>query len=201
MGFKIIRWPTCLFRFWSGAPCALASAAPPTGTLLVSVLAIHSLLQGTGPFVTNTEKDSLMLIGSYIGILAVTNMLLAAAAAERRAAERAVSESEKRFRAVVEDQTDLICRFKPDGLLTFVNDAFCRFHGKSRDELIGTNFFQTLSEEDAAVPLSYINSLPPDEPVLSFDHRLHSARRPRSVASIPGPAFVSEKTIRGNFRR
>jgi PAS domain S-box-containing protein len=144
------------------------------GTLLVSALAIYSLVRGTGPFVTNTEKDSLMLIGSYIGILAVTNMLLAAAAAERRAAERAVSESERRFRAVVEDQTDLICRFKPDGLLTFVNEAFCRFHGKCSDELFGTNFFQTLSKEDAAVPLSYINSLPPDEPVVSFDHRLHS---------------------------
>jgi PAS domain S-box-containing protein len=143
------------------------------GTLLVSALAIYSLLQGIGPFVTNTETDSLMLIGSYIGILAVTNMLLAAAAAERRAAERAVSESEKRFRAVVEDQTDLICRFKPDGLLTFVNEAFCRFHGKRAEELLGTNFFQTLSEEDAAIPLSYINSLPPDEPVVSFDHRLH----------------------------
>jgi len=143
------------------------------GTLLVSALAIYSLLQGVGPFMTNTETDSLMLIGSYIGILAVTNMLLAAAAAERRAAERAVSESEKRFRAVVEDQTDLICRFKPDGLLTFVNDASCRFHGKRREELVGTNFFQTLSEEDAAIPLSYINSLPPDEPVVSFDHRLH----------------------------
>ena len=143
------------------------------GTLLVSALAIYSLLQGIGPFVTNTETDSLMLIGSYIGILAVTNMLLAAAAAERRAAERAVSESEKRFRAVVEDQTDLICRFKPDGLLTFVNEAFCRFHGKRAEDLLGTNFFQTLSEEDAAIPLSYINSLPPDEPVVSFDHRLH----------------------------
>src|ERR1019366_6417161 len=79
----------------------------------------------------------------------------------------------RRFRGVVEDQTDLICRFKPDGLLTFVNDAFCRFQGKSREELIGTNFFQTLSEEDAAIPLSYINSLPPEEPVVSFDHRLH----------------------------
>ena len=144
------------------------------GTLLVSVLAIYSLVRGTGPFVTISEKDSLMLIGSYIGILAVTNMLLAAAAAERRAAERAVSESEKRFRAVVEDQTDLICRFKPDGQLTFVNEAFCRFHGKKSSELIGTNFFQTLTEEDAAVPLSYINSLPPDEPVVTFDHRLHS---------------------------
>jgi PAS domain S-box-containing protein len=144
-----------------------------TGTLLVSALAIHSLLRGSGPFVTNTETDSLMLIGSYIGVLAVTNMLLAAAAAELRAAERAVSESEKRFRAVVEDQTDLICRFKPDGLLTFVNEAFCRFHGKGSGELIGSNFFQTLSVEDAAVPLSYINSLPAAEPVVSFDHRLH----------------------------
>jgi PAS domain S-box-containing protein len=144
------------------------------GTLLVSALAIYSIIRGTGPFVTSTEKESLMLIGSYIGILAVTNLLLAAAAAERRAAEAAVSESEKRFRAVVQDQTDLICRFKPDGLLTFVNDAFCRFHLKSREEMIGKNFFQTLSEEDAAVPLSYINSLPIDEPVVSFDHRLRS---------------------------
>jgi len=145
-----------------------------TGTLLVSVLAIYSLIRGTGPFVTSTEKDSLMLIGSYIGILAVTNMLLAAAAAERRTAERAVSESEKRFRAVVEDQADLICRFKQDGPLTFVNEAFCRFHGKRSDELIGMNFFQTLCNEDAAVPLSYINSLPADKPVVSFDHRLRS---------------------------
>jgi PAS domain S-box-containing protein len=145
-----------------------------TGTLLVSVLAIYSLLRGLGPFVTSTEKDSLMLIGSYIGILAVTNMLLAAAAAERRTAEHAVSESERRFRAVVEDQSDLICRFKPDGLLTFVNEAYCRFHRKRSSKLIGTNFFQTLSKEDAAVPLSYINSLPPDEPVVSFDHRLHA---------------------------
>ena len=145
-----------------------------TGTLLVSALATYSLVRGIGPFVTKSEQESLMLIGSYIGTLAVTNMLLAAAAAERRTAERAVSKSEKRFREVVEDQTDLICRFTPDGALTFVNDAFCRFHGKRSDELLGTNFFQTLSAEDAAVPLSYINSLPADEPVVSFDHRLQS---------------------------
>ncbi|HEV2434627.1 MAG TPA: MASE1 domain-containing protein [Verrucomicrobiae bacterium] len=160
------------FLVWGALRFGQRGAA--TGTLLASVLAIYSLHRGIGPFVANTETNSLMLIGSYIGILAVTNMLLAAAAAERRAAEYAMSESEKRFRAVVEDQTDLICRFTPDGLLTFVNEAFCRFHGRRSDELIGTNFFQTLSEEDAAVPLSYINSLPADEPVVSFDHRLHA---------------------------
>jgi PAS domain S-box-containing protein len=148
-----------------------------TGTLLVSVLAVYSLLQGTGPFVANTEKESLMLIGSYIGIVAVTNLLLAAGATERRLAEQAMAESEKRFRAIVEDQTDMICRFKPDGILTFVNNAFCHFHRKTAEELIGKNFFQTLSEEDAAIPLSYINSLPPEEPVVSFDHRLRSPEK------------------------
>ncbi|HXS68130.1 MAG TPA: MASE1 domain-containing protein, partial [Candidatus Polarisedimenticolia bacterium] len=120
------------------------------GTLLVSILAVYSLEEGTGPFVAATERDSLMLIGSYIGVIAITNLLLAAAAAERRQAEEAMSTSEKQFRAVVEDQTDLICRFRPSGELTFVNEAFCRFHAKTASELLGKNFFRTLSEEDAA---------------------------------------------------
>ncbi len=144
------------------------------GTLLVSVLAVYSLEEGTGPFVTTNERDSLMLIGSYIGVIAITNLLLAAAAAERRQAEEAVSTSEKQFRAVVEDQTDMICRFKPSGELTFVNEAFCRFHGMAANDLLGKNFFHTLSEEDAAIPLSYVNALPKEEPVVSFDHRLRS---------------------------
>ena len=162
------------FPFLAWGALRFGQRGGTAGTLLVSALAIYSLLRGSGPFMAGTERDSLMLMGSYIGILAVTNLLLAAGAAERRQAERAVSESEKRFRAVVEDQTDLICRFKPDGSLTLVNEAFCRFHGKSASELTGTNFFQTLSEEDAAVPLSYINALPANEPVVSFDHRLHA---------------------------
>ncbi len=158
------------FLVWGALRFGQRGAA--TGTLLVSALAIHSLINGRGPFLANSEPDSLMLIGSYIGILAVTNMLLAAAAAERRQAERAMAESEKRLRAVVEDQTDLICRFQPDGTLTFVNGAYCQFHGKSRAELLGTNFLQTLPMEDIAIPLSWFNALPPEQPVVSFDHRV-----------------------------
>lgn len=143
-----------------------------TGTLVVSTLAIYSVLRGRGPFIATTEKESLMLIGSYVGILAVTNMLLAAVATERKRAERAVAENEKRFRAIVEDQTDLICRFKPDGLLTFVNEAYCRFHRNSREQLLGTNFLHNLSTEDVSIPLSYFGDLAPDQPAVSFDHRV-----------------------------
>ena len=148
-------------------------------------------MSGRGPFLATAERDSLMLIGSYIGVLAVTNMLLAAAAAERRQAERAMAESEKRLRAVVEDQTDLICRFKPDGTLTFVNGAYCRFHGKSRAELLGTNFLQTLPVEDLAIPLSWFEALPPEQPVVSFDHR---------VVGLDGLMVWQQYSVRRLFR-
>jgi PAS domain S-box-containing protein len=41
---------------------------------------------------------------------------------ERKKALEALQQSEARYRAIVEDQTELICRFKPDGTLTFVNE-------------------------------------------------------------------------------
>jgi PAS domain S-box-containing protein len=157
------------------------------GTFVVSALSIHSLVQGRGPFVTPTERDSLMLIGSYIGILAVTNLFLAAATAERRRAEREVARSEKRFRAVVEDQADLICRFQPDGTLTFVNAAFCRFHGRTREELLGMQFMQSLSQDDAAIPLSSFHFLTAEQPVVCFDFR---------VVGVTGSAVWQQYTIR-----
>ena len=81
-----------------------------TGTLLVAALAIDSLLRKHGPFMTGSEADSLRLVGSYIGIIAVSNLLLASATAERRKAQADVVENEKRLRMVVADQTNLICR-------------------------------------------------------------------------------------------
>jgi len=38
----------------------------------------------------------------------------------------------ERYRMVVEDQTELIYRFLPDGTLTFVNEAFAKLAGPTR---------------------------------------------------------------------
>src|SRR5882724_12389752 len=168
------------FPFLVWAAFRFGQRGATTGTLLVTSLGIYSLLKGRGPFLANSEHESLMLIGSYIGIVAVTNMLLAAASTERRNAVQAASASEKRYRTMVEDQTDMICRFTSDGALTFVNGAFCRFHGKTPEELVGTNFLAGLGGEDDKIPLSYFNALPKEEPAVSFDYRV-SAREGKLV--------------------
>nr|NIV34393.1 PAS domain S-box protein [Anaerolineae bacterium] len=59
---------------------------------------------------------------------------------QRDATLEALRMSEARYRAVVEDQTELICRFQPDGTRIFVNEAYCRFFGKSSEEMIGKSF-------------------------------------------------------------
>lgn len=56
--------------------------------------------------------------------------------------------TENIYRSVLEAQTELICRFLPDGTLTFVNSACCRFLGKSHQETIGKNFLMFFGETD-----------------------------------------------------
>ena len=161
------------FLAWSALRFGPRGAA--TGTLLVSALAIYSLLQKRGPFVVGSEADSLRLIGSYIGILAVSNLLLAAAATERRRALAEVVENEKRLRTVMADQTDLICRFQPDGTITFVNPAYCAFQAKSEAELLGANFYKLLAKGTARPEAKILPVLAAEQPVISFDRRVEAA--------------------------
>ncbi|HXT11295.1 MAG TPA: PAS domain S-box protein [Candidatus Angelobacter sp.] len=63
---------------------------------------------------------------------------------ERKKAEQALRESEERYREVVETQTELVFRYTPRAKLTFVNQAFCRFFGQSRDQLIGRSLAELL---------------------------------------------------------
>jgi PAS domain S-box-containing protein len=78
---------------------------------------------------------------------------------ERRRIEIALRESEQRYRAVVETQTELVCRFLPDTTLTFVNEAYCRYFGKSREELLGTSFLFLIPEPARPAAKAHIASL------------------------------------------
>ena len=93
-------------------------------------------------------------------------------AIEKREAAEALRESEARYRAIVEDQTELICRFRPDGTLTFVNEAYHRYFGKRREELIGCSFMPLIPEDDQEFVEKQFTSLSPENPIATYEHRV-----------------------------
>ncbi|MEH1868364.1 MAG: PAS domain S-box protein [Nostoc sp.] len=90
---------------------------------------------------------------------------------ERKQAETALQESEARYRAILEDQTELIARGSPDGIVTFVNEAFCRFFGLKREEIIAQHYEPVVFEEDRERVFSQVNSISSENPVIAIENR------------------------------
>jgi PAS domain S-box-containing protein len=91
---------------------------------------------------------------------------------ERYELEKTLGESLARYRAIVEDQTELICRFKPDGTLTFVNEAYCRFFNKKWEDLLGFSFMPFMSPSHSEKVRAHFNSLVPENPVATHEHQV-----------------------------
>ncbi len=90
---------------------------------------------------------------------------------ERTRAEEDLRASERRYRAVVEDQTEFIVRWLPDGIRTFVNEAYCRFFEQTYDQLVGTSFFPLVPKEQHQAILEMLGRLTPDAPVITEEHQ------------------------------
>ncbi len=93
-------------------------------------------------------------------------------AVSRRNAEQDLRESEERYRHVVEDQTEFICRFLPDGTHIFVNEAYCRYFGTTRDEITGTRFRPAIHPEDREQMARHLASLTMNHPLVTIDQRV-----------------------------
>jgi PAS domain S-box-containing protein len=78
---------------------------------------------------------------------------------------------EKFLQAIVEDQTESICRFLPDGTLTFANNAYCRLIDRQSSELVRQNFVLG-SEVEYSVIQDYLNGLNLDSPVSTFEYQM-----------------------------
>ncbi len=85
---------------------------------------------------------------------------------------RRLRDSEEKYRAIVEDQTELICRFLSDGTLTFVNEVYCRYFAKQRKDLIGQSFVHFTLGEDQHDVLQKIASLSYENPVTTYEYRV-----------------------------
>ena len=104
--------------------------------------------------------------------LEATVARLEAEIAERRRTETALRLSEARYRAIVEDQTEMICRFTPGGVLTYVNEAYARYFQKTPEELMGGRFIPAHPPEDKTLMAQNIEALDCEHPVTTVELRV-----------------------------
>lgn len=90
---------------------------------------------------------------------------------EAKNAELHLRESEARYRTVVNTQTELVARYRPNGETTFVNDAYCRYMGMEREEILGKVDFSYIVPEDRQRHDDHIRALSPAEPTQSVTFR------------------------------
>ncbi|MEN6342477.1 MAG: PAS domain S-box protein [Methanospirillum sp.] len=91
---------------------------------------------------------------------------------DRTRAEDAIRESEQRYYSIIEDQTEFVCRFSPNGTHVFANEAYCRYFGLRREEILGHRFRPVVPAEDRERLDRFFASLTPDHPVDSIEHRI-----------------------------
>jgi diguanylate cyclase (GGDEF)-like protein/PAS domain S-box-containing protein len=110
---------------------------------------------------TEEDKRFLEIIALAIGV-----------EERRKKTEDMLKESQTRYRAIVEDQTELICRFLPDKTLTFVNEACCRYFGKKEEELLGRNCMSLIPQEEQKKVEEGFNSISLGNPVVVYEYRI-----------------------------
>jgi PAS domain S-box-containing protein len=92
--------------------------------------------------------------------------------AEREQVEQALKSSEARYRAIVEDQTELIARFSPNSTILFVNGAYCRYFGLQPEDIIGKSYAPVVFEEDQESVTQAVQTMSAENPTLTIENRV-----------------------------
>jgi PAS domain S-box-containing protein len=106
--------------------------------------------------------------------LALTMARQIALGIEQHRADDALRRSEERYRAVVESQAEMVCRFRPDGTILFVNGAYARARGMTPELLIGGDFWEFIDEQDRPAVQAMLDRLAPQLPEVRIENRFET---------------------------
>ncbi len=87
-------------------------------------------------------------------------------------ADRALLESAGLYRSIIENNSDLLCRFLPGGEIRYVNDSYANFIGNGKKESIGSNFISLLPEEEREKIVEQLHNLSPLNPGILIEHAI-----------------------------
>ena len=80
-----------------------------------------------------------------------------------------LEESEGRYRAIVDDQLDLVCRRAPDLTLTYVNKAYCEAARRTSDDLLEKKLFPFVLTNLSNETESIYRQITINNPIIEFN--------------------------------
>ncbi|TVQ24104.1 MAG: PAS domain S-box protein, partial [Leptolyngbya sp. DLM2.Bin15] len=95
---------------------------------------------------------------------------------DRKHAEKLLQDSEARYLSILQDQTELIKRYRPDGTILFVNNAFCRYFGLTKKDVVGRQYPSSVYSDDRSIVDGCVASLSPEHPAGMVEHRVVTER-------------------------
>ncbi len=102
--------------------------------------------------------------------------------------------SEIRFRTLLEDQTDVISRFKIDGTLIYANNAYRDLFGLQDTK--GKQWMPLVFEEDVAMVNQKVSQISFHNPVVTIENRIYDhTRRIRWYQFINHGIFDANKKL------
>lgn len=133
-------------------------------TLLSATVGFWLIIQSGGSYASGFAGEIATAI--YLA----SAFFVASIIQKMRSYTSALEISEHRYERMLEDQTDLICRFRSDNTMLYVNDAYCRFFGKTRNELVGHKWHPLVAPGFASYVDQQLRLLTPDNPVVNIEN-------------------------------
>ncbi|MDA0305212.1 MAG: transporter substrate-binding domain-containing protein [Proteobacteria bacterium] len=89
---------------------------------------------------------------------------------------RVKQESEERYRSIVESQTEMIRKCLPDGVRTFVNDAYCKNYGLSREQALATATGSHVIADDRPAWRKHLQGISVESPSVGTEVRVANSK-------------------------
>jgi PAS domain S-box-containing protein len=134
--------------FWAALRFGNREAA--TALAAVAAIAVWCTANAMGPFGAGDMLRNLGSLYVFLGVAAVSTMLIAVVLAERDRAEAQIRESEARYRMLVERMNEGLVLQDRDGAMTYVSDRFCEIIGRPREWLIGKRGLDLAAPDEKA---------------------------------------------------
>ena len=142
------------FVLWGAIQFDTAGAA--VVTFLIAAIAQWGTAHGSGPFVGGNPLQNATLLQSFLGVMALSGMVLAAVIAERaqlireQSTREALERSEKSYRGIVETAYEGIWKVDADFVTSFVNARMAELLGYTTEEMIGKPLLDFFFPSDIA---------------------------------------------------